>query len=116
MLKKTCRPVNATMFGSKTAFIIIGVMLLLNLAYSNAEAKSIVLYDKPIIKGVPTIIVPYGESKTIKLKNMGGSKGTLYVFAVKGKVNPYSMMPGEQKDNTTYNTSSNVLNIDFAFK
>jgi hypothetical protein len=47
--------------------------------------------------------------------NLDGMKGTLYAFAVKGSVNPGSILPGNQKDGKTFNACSNVLNIPISF-
>jgi hypothetical protein len=42
-----------------------------------------------------------------------GEKGTAYVFAVPGKVNPSSTLPGDQIDAETFQANSNVLAIPF---
>ncbi len=47
--------------------------------------------------------------------NVSGKKGTAYVFAVPGTVNPRSTLPGDQTDPETYQANSNVLEKDFGF-
>jgi hypothetical protein len=47
--------------------------------------------------------------------NVSGKKGTAYVFAVPGTVNPRSTLPGDQTDPETYQANSNVLEKGFSF-
>jgi hypothetical protein len=47
--------------------------------------------------------------------NVSGKKGTAYVFAVPGTVNPRSTLPGDQTDPETYQANSNVVETDFKF-
>jgi len=47
--------------------------------------------------------------------NVSGKKGTAYVFAVPGTVNPRSTLPGDQTDPETYQANSNVIEKDFKF-
>ena len=45
-----------------------------------------------------------------------GENGTAYVFAVPGKVNPSSALPGDQIDAETFQANSNVLETPFDLK
>ena len=47
--------------------------------------------------------------------DVSGEKGTAFVFAVPGTVNPRSTLPGEQTDPETYQANSNVIEIGFSF-
>ncbi len=47
--------------------------------------------------------------------NLSGMSGDLYVFAVKGGINMYYLMPLEQTDPDQFRTSSNVGKISFSF-
>jgi|GEM_PF-6303843 len=44
-----------------------------------------------------------------------GEKGTAFVFAVPGTVNPRSTLPGDQTDPDTYQANSNLLEMKFNF-
>jgi hypothetical protein len=48
--------------------------------------------------------------------DMPRQEGDLYAFAVKGRVYSNSVVPGEQKDNTAYLTSFNVVKTRFKFE
>lgn len=43
-------------------------------------------------------------------------KGTLFLFAVKGKVRSNSVLPGDQKDITAYQAVSNVVSLPYEFR
>jgi len=55
------------------------------------------------------------SGKSFNGYNVSGEKGTVYVFAVPGTVNPRSTLPGDQQDIETYQANSNVLTKEFRF-
>lgn len=50
-----------------------------------------------------------------KIYNIKGKKGTVYLFAVKGTVNPLETLPGQQTDTNTFKACSNVLITEVTF-
>jgi len=50
-----------------------------------------------------------------KMFDIRGKKGTVYLFAVKGTVNPSNIVPGQQADIKTFKAASNVIISEFVF-
>lgn len=60
-----------------------------------------------IIQGISSRVVDYYD--------ITGKSGTLFVFAVKGRVDAGKILPGDQTDIQTFKACSNVLSIKIKF-